>query len=162
MLAMTSIPDKYSREQKLLALIRDRLCGGNMAELARRIGKDASYVARLFYPADKKGAKGIGVEIMRASTLAFDLPPGFWDMYPETLEDWPAGKPWLGSFSGQARNSSSVRAAVECLAGIASQQRPTLRKNLGNLLVELVEHSDDPDVIEQTITDIERFFGPAT
>ncbi|MBS0339822.1 MAG: helix-turn-helix transcriptional regulator [Proteobacteria bacterium] len=56
----------------------------------------------------------------------------------------------------------TVRDVVEQLAAIARKERPTLRKNLGNLLVELVEHPDDPDVIEQTITDIERFFGPAT
>ena len=56
----------------------------------------------------------------------------------------------------------SVRDVVEQLAAIARKERPTLRRNLGNLLVELVEHPDDPEVIEQTITDIERFFGPAT
>lgn len=52
----------------------------------------------------------------------------------------------------------TVRALVEYLASIAAQQRPTLRKNLGNLLVELVEHPDDQNVVEQTIADIERFY----
>ena len=52
----------------------------------------------------------------------------------------------------------SARVLVEQLANLASDQRPTLRKNLGNLLVELVEHPDDPDVVEQTIADIERFY----
>jgi transcriptional regulator with XRE-family HTH domain len=56
----------------------------------------------------------------------------------------------------------SVRAAVELLARVAAQQRPTLRKNLGNLLLDLVEHPEDAALIEQTITDIERFFKPAT
>ena len=59
-----------------------------------------------------------------------------------------------------AAQPPTVRDVVEQLAAIARKERPTLRKNLGNLLVELVEHPDDPDVIEQTITDIERFFGP--
>lgn len=54
----------------------------------------------------------------------------------------------------------SVRALVEYLAEIAAQQRPTLRKNLGNLLVDLVEHPEDTALIEQTIADIERFFAP--
>ncbi|MGJ7533919.1 MULTISPECIES: helix-turn-helix domain-containing protein [unclassified Variovorax] len=53
----------------------------------------------------------------------------------------------------------SVRALVEYLAEIAAQQRPTLRKNLANLLVDLVEHPEDTALIEQTIGDIERFFG---
>ena len=61
-----------------------------------------------------------------------------------------------------APEPQSIRLAMELLGRLAIKQRPTLRKNLGNLLVELVEHPDDPDVIEQTITDIERFFGPAT
>ncbi|SOD29444.1 Transcriptional regulator, contains XRE-family HTH domain [Variovorax sp. YR752] len=54
----------------------------------------------------------------------------------------------------------SVRALVEYLAEIAAQQRPTLRKNLANLLVDLVEHPEDTALIEQTIADIERFFSP--
>jgi transcriptional regulator with XRE-family HTH domain len=52
----------------------------------------------------------------------------------------------------------SVRALVEYLAEIAAQQRPTLRKNLANLLVDLVEHPEDAALIEQTVADIERFF----
>lgn len=52
----------------------------------------------------------------------------------------------------------SVRALVEYLAQIAAQQRPTLRKNLGNLLVDLVAHPEDTALVEQTIADIERFF----
>lgn len=54
----------------------------------------------------------------------------------------------------------SARALVEYLAEIAAKQRPTLRKNLGNLLVDLVDHPEDTGLIEQTITDIERFFRP--
>ena len=59
---------------------------------------------------------------------------------------------------GSAPDVASVRGAVEFLAAVAAQQRPTLRKNLGNLLVELVEHPDDAAVVEQTIADIERFY----
>lgn len=59
---------------------------------------------------------------------------------------------------GSAPDVASVRGAVEFLAAFAAQQRPTLRKNLANLLVELVEHPDDPSVVEQTIADIERFY----
>lgn len=55
----------------------------------------------------------------------------------------------------------SVRMLVEHLAEIAAQQRPTLRKNLANLLVDLIEHPEDTALIEQTIADIERFFIPS-
>lgn len=67
-------------------------------------------------------------------------------------------RPKKAGQSTSAPDVASVRGAVEFLAAFAAQQRPTLRKNLGNLLVELVEHPDDPSVVEQTIADIERFF----
>lgn len=71
--------EEFTPAQRLLMKIRDERCKGNAAELARRIKKDPTYVNRLFYPAGKKGAKGVGLEIMRACTVAFDLPPGYWE-----------------------------------------------------------------------------------
>jgi hypothetical protein len=73
--------------QNRLKRIRDELCGGNAAELARRIKKDATYVNRLFYPAGKKGAKGIGLEIMDACNTAFNLPAGYWDGKPRAYTE---------------------------------------------------------------------------
>lgn len=52
----------------------------------------------------------------------------------------------------------SVRALVEYLAEVAAQQRPTLRKNFANLLVDLIEHPEDTALVEQTVADLERFF----
>lgn len=71
---------------------------------------------------------------------------------------------WLETGTGNrsmvyaAPSEPCTRTLVEYLAGIAVQQRPTLRKNLGNLLVDLVDHPEDTALIEQTIADIERFF----
>ena len=63
----------------------------------------------------------------------------------------------------QAGTSSlTARAVIESLAAIAATQRPTLRKNLANLLVELIEHPEDAALVEQTIADVERFFTPPT
>lgn len=70
---------EHASLQLLLQQIRDRLCGGNAAELARRIKKDPTYVNRLFYPPGKAGAKRIGLEIMAACNDAFGLPRGFWE-----------------------------------------------------------------------------------
>jgi hypothetical protein len=75
------------RRQQLLMKIRDERCAGNAAELARRIKKDPTYINRLFYPAGKAGAKGVGLEIMDACTEAFDLPPGYWEGAAEIA--WP-------------------------------------------------------------------------
>lgn len=74
--------DEQTRLKTLLAAVRDRFCGGNAAALARKIGKDATYVNRLFYPQDKKGAKGVGPEITSSCSAAFGLPRGFWEMAP--------------------------------------------------------------------------------
>ena len=75
---------EYSHHQLLLMRLRDDRCHGKAADLARMIDKDASYISRLFYPAGKKGAKGIGLEIMQACTKAFKLSPGFWEESPIT------------------------------------------------------------------------------
>lgn len=77
--------EKYERLQALLRWVKEVHCAGNGAELGRRIGKESSYVNRLFYPQDKNGAKGIGPEIMDATTAAFELPRGFWEMDPSEL-----------------------------------------------------------------------------
>lgn len=71
--------EEFTKRQRLLMRIRDDRCGGNAAELARKIKKDATYVNRLLYPIGKKGGKGVGLEIMDACNKAFKLPPGYWD-----------------------------------------------------------------------------------
>jgi len=71
--------EEFTSHQRLLMKIRDELCKGNSAELARKIKKDATYVNRLFYPIGKNGRKNIGLEIMGACNEAFHLPRGYWD-----------------------------------------------------------------------------------
>lgn len=78
--------ERSERWRRLLELIRDLLCAGNQAELARNIGKDAGYVNRLFWSPEKKGAKGIGPEVTEACSLTFKLPPGFWELMPDDAE----------------------------------------------------------------------------
>lgn len=68
-----------TKKQELLKQIRSTYCEDKTVRLAQAIGKDYSYVSRLFYPTEKKGHKGIGLEIMEACSRAFDLPSGFWD-----------------------------------------------------------------------------------
>lgn len=77
--------EKTERWRQLLVKICTHYCDGNKAALARKIDKDASYVNRLFYPAGKAGAKGVGPDIQEACRLAFNLPQGFWDMHPDEV-----------------------------------------------------------------------------
>ena len=78
---------QFTREQRLLMEVRDKLCGGNASSLAREIGRDPTYANRLFYPAGKAGRKGIGLRIMNAASRAFFLPSGFWSSNPPVLDD---------------------------------------------------------------------------
>lgn len=78
---------EFTRQQQLLMYLRDTFCNGNATKLAKEIGKDASYVLRLFYPADKNGAKVIGPKITEACTAAFGLVRGFWESSPD---EWSA------------------------------------------------------------------------
>jgi hypothetical protein len=73
---------EFSPEQHLLMRLRDERCDHKTINLAKAIGKDASYVGRLLYPIGKKARKNIGLEIMQACSKAFNLPPGFWEGAP--------------------------------------------------------------------------------
>ncbi|WP_082987426.1 S24 family peptidase [Gallibacterium salpingitidis] len=66
------------RQHKLQSLI-DELCNGNVAEFARKIGKEPSYVSRMLYPEDKKGAKPIGEKIVAEICKTLDLPNNWFD-----------------------------------------------------------------------------------
>ncbi len=71
--------DRYElRRLKLLAL-RDRDFGRSNSALARKIGKDASYVARMLYPVGKHGKKRIGEEVLDSIERAFTWPRGWMD-----------------------------------------------------------------------------------
>lgn len=66
------------RQHKLQSLIGE-LCNGNVSEFARKIGKEPSYVSRMLYPEDKKGAKPIGEKIVAEICKTLDLPNNWFD-----------------------------------------------------------------------------------
>lgn len=72
--------DKYERRRLRLIELRDSRCNGKGAELARKIGRDPSYVARMTYPEGKAGKKRIAGELIDVIELAFNLPHGWLDM----------------------------------------------------------------------------------
>lgn len=76
---------------------------------------------------------------------------------PEWLETGSGRKSALEVPEAQGA-SASARQLVEQLVGLALPHRATLRKNLASLLVDLLEHPDDDQLVEQTIADIERFY----
>ena len=70
--------ERYEKRRlKLEKLIYD-FCKGNNAELARRLGKEPSYINRLLYPEGKKQKKNIGDEFMNEVIDEFNFPEDWW------------------------------------------------------------------------------------
>lgn len=109
--------------QALLRQVRRDYCKDNATTLAKRIGKDASYVHRLFYPRGKKGAKGIGLEIMNACSAAFNLPPGFWDNAAAPQQATIAMEPQPVYRIDPAENDEWTAAAIAIMRSLDHIQR---------------------------------------
>lgn len=74
--------DKYERRRLRLLELRDGQCNRSVAELARRIARDCSYVSRMLYIDGKAGKKRIADDMMEVIETAFDLPRGWMDRDP--------------------------------------------------------------------------------
>lgn len=75
--------DKYEQRRTTLQALVNELGRGGIANIAQKIGKDASYVSRMLYPADKSGAKRIGEDTI--DLLASAYPGHFSTSTPEAL-----------------------------------------------------------------------------
>lgn len=71
--------DKYERRRQRLVELRDTRCHESAAELARKIERDPSYVARMLYAEGKPGKKRIADDMMELIEKAFTLPRGWMD-----------------------------------------------------------------------------------
>lgn len=69
--------DKYEVRRQRLIWLRDNLCQGKAAYLAERIGRDSSYVSRMFYAEGKKGKKRIADDMIELIEKSFQLDPGW-------------------------------------------------------------------------------------
>lgn len=84
--------DKYEIRRLSLLKIKNELCNGVGANLARRISREPSYVSRMLYPEGKKAKKRIADDMVEIIENAFDLPRGWLDGYagndlPITMEN---------------------------------------------------------------------------
>ena len=124
---------------------------GTLEAVAALAGSSSVYLSQIRNGAPDQATgrrRQMGSAMARRIEAGCNKPEGWMD-----APHWPAIERETDSAA------LSIRSVVEHLAKLAVAQRPTLRKNLGNLLVELVENPEDETLIEQTITDIERFFG---
>lgn len=71
--------NKYEKRRLRLIQLRDDYCNGNASELARKIGREPSYVARMLWTEDKTGRKRIADDMMEIIENAFALPRGWMD-----------------------------------------------------------------------------------
>jgi SOS-response transcriptional repressor LexA len=85
--------DKYEIRKDALARLVLNLGRGGIAAISKKSGIDASYVSRMLYPMDKKGAKNIGEDMAEKITSAF----------PE----------WLATGSGPVTSEASNVSAVD-------------------------------------------------
>lgn len=65
--------DKYERRRLRLLAIKDKECGGNIASLAKRLGKSDSYVHRMLYEEGKPNKKRIGEDSVEAIRQEFGI-----------------------------------------------------------------------------------------
>jgi hypothetical protein len=66
--------DKFERRRLRLIRIKDELCNGNVAELARKLEKpEGTYVHRMLYPEGKAGKKNIGDEYIELVLEKFGI-----------------------------------------------------------------------------------------
>lgn len=125
--------DKYDRLQALMLGIKERYCGGTAAELARKLGRDASYVNRLFYARGRNGAKGIGPDLMERASEVFSLPRGFWEMSPEEA---------FGGDSTGEEQGATLAGAIRTIATLMRDVSPRKRELVALSLSELARHPE--------------------
>lgn len=70
---------KDARRRARIQQLIDSECGGVLAEFARRINANPSYISRMLYPMDKPGKKGISVHTIDTIEEVFQLPRGWLD-----------------------------------------------------------------------------------
>jgi hypothetical protein len=112
--------DKYEQRRLRLLELRDTKCGGVSADLARKIGKDPSYVARMFYEEGKAGKKRIGEDTVEAVRRAFGLPRGWMDGDIETVMPSELLGITGTGHSAQKANVSVAVGAISEPAGMAA------------------------------------------
>ncbi|MBE2895733.1 helix-turn-helix transcriptional regulator [Pasteurellaceae bacterium HPA106] len=66
------------RRQRLQELI-DSVAHGKVAEFAKLVDKDQSYISRMLYPADKNQAKPIGEKVISDICNALNIPSSWFD-----------------------------------------------------------------------------------
>ncbi|CAD6111721.1 putative phage repressor protein CI [Escherichia coli] len=71
--------DKYEFRRQQLIKIRDEQCNGKAVNVARKIGREPSYVSRMLYPEGKKGKKRIADDMVELIEESFGLPRGWMD-----------------------------------------------------------------------------------
>lgn len=71
--------DRYELRRQHLIKLRDERCNGKIAELARVIDRDPSYVSRMLYPEGKKAKKRISEQMVQVIETSFQLPQGYLD-----------------------------------------------------------------------------------
>lgn len=78
--------NKYEIRRQNLIILKDNFCGGSIARLADRLGKNPSYVSRLLYEEGKEHKKNIADRATTDIEKAFSLPMGSLDGFVDIIK----------------------------------------------------------------------------
>lgn len=105
--------NKYEIRRQRLLYIRDRLCNGKAVEIARKIGREPSYVSRMLYPEGKKQKKRIADGMIELIESSFDLPRGWMDGITGDISDGYNSEGYtVKAFSINPKRYSSTEVSV--------------------------------------------------
>lgn len=110
--------DKYERRRLRLLELRDTRCRRSVAELARKIARDASYVSRMLYVEGKPGKKRIADDMMEVIETAFRLERGWLDR--DLREDVP---PEVVRVGGGVKPDQQAQELLDLLQMLCPEQR---------------------------------------
>lgn len=137
--------DKYEHRRMRLLTARDRYCDGSIATLANRIGRSASYVARMLYPEGKAGKKRIAEDMVDVIEAAFPFARGWMDSTVSfTLLESPDGTArdvshrTLTDRAATARPSKVSIAAESLIAAVLEADKRGLSAEAFNALKEML------------------------
>ena len=108
------------RRQRLQTLIDDRF-NGVVADFARAVGKDQTYIARMLYPEDKPQAKSIGEKIIADISSALGIKAGWFDSNDDlpSIEIQPKYRiEILNEIEASAGNGVITADAIELISAI--------------------------------------------
>ncbi len=113
--------DKYQIRREALVRLVERMGRGGIAKVTEKTGVASSYVSRLLYPADKKGSRNIGADMVYKLTAA----------YPDWLNGAQQVKEQISTT--HPTHLDDFEGAINLIAKRIETLDPDVRKEIANI-----------------------------